>query len=350
VAHDRRGRRPDHRSVPVLVPISPATAAWLLDPSDPTVRRLARARIGLLDEAAGPPADPPGPAPATADEPWVRALLAPHVREPSRVPGAVVHPYQKWRGAHWRLVSLAELDANPSEPAVAAAIERDEAAVQAWLTGPARLARARPVRGRARICGSQEGNVAWAGIRLGLASDVRIELAVERLVGWQWPDGGWNCDVRPEVVHSSFNETWPALRALAAYARARPRAPLGAAAAAGAQRAASFLLDHRVVCSHRTGRLAQPVFDGQRWPAYWHYDRLAGLRVLADAGRLGDPGAATALDDLRAAAGPDGRWRPSGRWWRRPGSSGANVEAVDWGAGGEAKMVTLLALEVLAAA
>jgi hypothetical protein len=27
----------------------------------------------------------------------------------------------------------------------------------------------------------------------------------------------------------------------------------------------------------------------------------------------------------------DGAWRVEGKWWKRPGSKGSNVEAVDWG-------------------
>jgi hypothetical protein len=129
-----------------------------------------------------------------------------------------------------------------------------------------------------------------------------------------------------------------------------PDGPLAADARAGALRAAELLLEHRVVMSHRTGKLAEPTFDGLRWPPYWHYDRLVGLRVLAEAGVVRDPRAAEALGELRAAAGPDGRWKPDRRWWRRPGAGGSGVEVVDWGAEGEAKLVTLHALEVLAAA
>ncbi len=41
------------------------------------------------------------------------------------------HPYAKWGGAHWRLVSLVELGVPPGEPRCVAAA----ATVLAWLTG-----------------------------------------------------------------------------------------------------------------------------------------------------------------------------------------------------------------------
>jgi hypothetical protein len=88
-----------------------------------------------------------------------------------------------------------------------------------------------------------------------------------------------------------------------------------------------------------------------RWPPYWHYDRLVGLRMLHAAGRLSDPRTADALDDLRAARSPDGTWHADKRYWKAPRSSAATyLEAVDWTIDGERKMLTLQALEVLAAA
>jgi hypothetical protein len=319
-------------------PIDPATAAWLLDPAWPTVRRLARTRLGLATDEAGPPP------PAIADEPWVRALIT--------QPRSSVHPYAKWAGPHWRLGSLAELDADPASPEVASFVGPAFDAVAGWLEAPGRIARAdRQVRGRSRICGSQEGLAAWAAIRLGLGEDPRVAAGIERLLRWQWPDGGWNCDKRPEASHSSFNESWGAVRALAAFGDRYPGSALGRDARTAADRAAEFLLEHRVVRSHTTGELAHPNVDGMRWPPYWHYDRLVGLRVLLAAGRLADGRTAEALDELRSARRPDGTWRPDRRYWKAPSSTAPTwVEAVDWTAEGERRMVTLQALEVLAAA
>ena len=48
---------------------------------------------------------------------------------------------------------------------------------------------------RARFCASMEGNAIWYSIRLGLDDERTAQLA-QRLVRWQWPDGGWNCDDR----------------------------------------------------------------------------------------------------------------------------------------------------------
>ena len=78
---------------------------------------------------------------------------------------------------------------------------------------------ARPIDGRVRICGSKEGLALWAAATIGLGSASQLEELAAHLVAWQWPDGGWNCDVRPAARHASFNESWGPLLGLAAYRR-----------------------------------------------------------------------------------------------------------------------------------
>ena len=67
------------------------------------------------------------------------------------------------------------------------------------------------MRGRYRRCASQQGNALYAIVTLGLA-DERTEALVERLLHWQWPDGGWNCDKDPNADTSSFMETLTPMR------------------------------------------------------------------------------------------------------------------------------------------
>lgn len=284
-------------------------------------------------------------------DPLVAPLLVDQLR-PS-VAGAVpVHPYKKWGGAHWRLVDMAELGLDIETPGAALAIDSALAATTAWLGNPARLRRARPIDGRARICGSQEGHALWAACHVGLGEDRRVADLVARLVSWQWPDGGWNCDPRPGVTHASFNETWAPGRGLAAYARLGGDGSLRSRAVAAAERSAEFILRHRVLLSERSETVAADSFARIHWPPYWHYDLLAGLRTLAEIGRrhLSDKRATDAVQRLLDLRGPDGRWSASERWWHGPEATGANVAVVAWGAEGERRMLTLLAADVLLAA
>lgn len=229
-----------------------------------------------------------------------------------------VHPYAKWRGAFWRLLSLVDLGVEPGHPGAVAAAEQ----ALEWVADPERLAEVHALRidGRVRRHASQEGRALQVCLDLGLRGDPRLDALAESLVETQWPDGGWNCDRHRETTHSSFHESWGPILGLARY---------GADAAVA--RGAEFLLQHRVVFSHRTGQPAHPVFLKLHFPAYWHYDLLAGLRALAAADALSDSRTGDALDLLESKRLPDGTWRTEGKWWRRPASNGSNVEAVDWG-------------------
>jgi hypothetical protein len=226
------------------------------------------------------------------------------------------HPYGKWRGAFWRLAALVELGVGAGHEGAPPAAEQS----LAWLADPRRLnrIRKRTIEGRVRRCATQDGLGLYACCRLGLV-DERMDILAESLVETQWPDGGWNCDVRPAASHSSFHETWGPILGLAAYGASEPAA-----------RGAEFLLRHRVVFSERTGRLAHPIFLSLRYPSYWHYDVLVGLTTLARSVGLRDPRAADGLDLLESKRFPDGTWHCEGKWWKRPGSKGSNVEAVDW--------------------
>lgn len=247
-----------------------------------------------------------------------------------------VHAYGKWRGAFWRLASLVELDAHRS-----AGTDRDVEQVLDWLANPRRLRSFPTLEGRVRRCASQDGMGLYVACKLGV-QDERLQTIAASLVASQWPDGGWNCDRRPAAAHSSFNETWGPTLGLAAFARTSG----DDSARSAAEAAAEFLLAHRVYQSHRTGKPANAAVLKLRFPPYWHYDVLVGLVTLARSVGLADSRSGDALDLVESRRGPDGTWRTEGRWWKRPGSKGSNVEAVDWGDTAD-ELLTARALEVL---
>jgi len=247
-----------------------------------------------------------------------------------------VHPYGKWRGAFWRLASLVELGVTRNDSIDAAADS-----VLAWLANPRRLRSFPTLEGRVRRCASQDGLALYVLSTLGF-EDERLQILAESVVASQWPDGGWNCDRRPAAAHSSFNETWGPTLGLAAHGRA-----VGdRRATVAAETAAEFLLRHQVFQSHRTGEPAHPALLNLRFPPYWHYDVLVGLVTLTRSVGLDDRRVAAALDLVESRRLPDGTWRTEGKWWKRPGSKGSNVEAVDWGDTAN-ELLTDRALEVL---
>jgi hypothetical protein len=235
--------------------------------------------------------------------------------------GFCVHPYSKWTGSHWRLVSLVELGVSASDRAARAAAED----VLRWIAAPSQPL---IINGRERRHASMEGNALAVCCRLGMARDRRVRHLVDVLLGAQWADGGWNCDRKPKANHSSFHESLAPIWGLVEYHHARGDSEaLGAA-----QRAGELLLSHRTYLSSSTGEPIHPEWTHIHWPHYWHYDFFHGLRALAALGRLGDPRAADALALLRSHQRPDGTWRDGGRrYWSRPGRATSNVEVVDWG-------------------
>jgi hypothetical protein len=311
------------------VTVTASAVEWLLDSNEPGI--VFQAKRDLLGEE-----DPPEAA-SVLEGPKVRTLLAGQQADG----GFGVHAYGKWGGAHWRLVSLVELGVPAKEPRCLAAAET----VLAWLTGDGHRRGIPTIDGLVRRCASQEGNALAVCCRLGLADDPRVRLLAESLIEWQWSDGGWNCDRNASGYRSSFHESLPPMWGLHEYAVATG----DQAAREASRRTAELFLEHRLFRRLSDGAPIHPSFVTLHHPPFWHYDVLQALVVLARMGLAGDPRAADGLDLLQERRLGDGRWRPGGRWWRSPASSGSNVEVVDWGSGPN-EMLTLNALRVLRAA
>ena len=308
-------------------PRTHAAVTWLLNSGEPAIRLMTRRDV--LGERADEDA-----AQVLAGA-KVTALLAGQRSDG----GFGVHPYRKWTGAHWRLVSLTELAIPPREPRAAAAAGH----VLAWLASPAR--RVLVTGGLARSHASIEGNALAACCRLGLAADPRVRSLAEALISWQWPDGGWNCDPAAAGRRSSFHESLAPAWGLHEYSQATG----DPASRDAADRTADLFLDHRLFRSLATGQVIHQAWLAPRYPPYWHYDILQALLVLSRMGKAGDPRASDALDELQRRRLPDGRWQPGGRWWKPPGST-VTPEVVDWGRSGPNEMITLNALRALQAA
>src|SRR5271168_4672634 len=137
--------------------------------------------------------------------------------------------YANWRGAHWTLAMLAEICYPTGDESL---MPMREQVLDYWLghqfymevesktaVPKNRSGEGVPViQGRYRRCASQQGNALYSITRLGLA-DKRSDALAERLMHWQWPDGGWNCDRRPSAHISSFNESLLPMLGLAAHAK-----------------------------------------------------------------------------------------------------------------------------------
>ena len=178
-----------------------------------------------------------------------------------------------------------------------------------------------------------------------MAGDDRVRRLAQDLIASQWPDGGWNCDRRPAARHSSFHESLPPMWGLTEFSRATGDED----ALTAARRTAELFLQHRILFSHRTGKVGNPAWLRFRYPAYWHYDVVQSLLKLGGLGLLGDPRASDALDLVESKRRPDSAWSVDGTYWRR-GRTGSGIEVVNWGSSGPNEILTLNATRVLVAA
>ncbi len=258
------------------------------------------------------------------------------------------HPYSKWDGAHWVLVTLADLNYPPGDLALAPLREQ----VLAWLFSEQhqRQLQQRTIAGRVRAHASFEGNAIYALRKLGLA-DRRVDVLVERLLAWQWPDGGWNCDLNPDARTSSFTETLVPLRGLALFGKQTGNAEVAQAV----RRAAEVFLARCLFRRQTTGAPISERFLRLHYPCYWHYDVLFGLTVLDEAGYLGDPRCREALDLLQSKRLPDGGF-PAEERYHRPTPSPAKGSPrlpisgrspVDWGGTSRRRLNPFVTIEAL---
>lgn len=253
------------------------------------------------------------------------------------------HAYAKWVGAFWTLLILSDIGYPAGDQALIPL--RDQ--VLDWLLSLKHLNKVPLINERWRRCACQEASIALAMLKLGIVDD-RITLIIDNLLKWQWPDGGWNCDNKPAASHSSFHETWLPLRAMQAYFAATG----SLRAAESMEKASEVFLSHRLFMKRGDPLVVLTEFTRAAYPAYWHYDFLVGLKVMAETGRLSDPRCRDALDLLESKRLPDGGFRAEVKYYRVSEGKveGSGVSFVDWGGVSERKMnewVTVTALSVL---
>jgi len=177
------------------------------------------------------------------------------------------------------------------------------------------------------------GRVLAIGAYFGEASD-RL---VNRLLGEQLSDGGWNCDAPPSV-RSSFNSTICVLEGLLEYETATgPRSDITAARL----RAQEYLLERRLFRRLSTGQIIKPQWTQISFPTRWHYDILWGLDCLRRAGVAPDVRMAEAIDLVQQKRDELGRWP-----LENPHAGPVYFE-MEGGAGEPSRWNTLRALRVL---
>lgn len=184
------------------------------------------------------------------------------------------------------------------------------------------------------------GQVGVAGAYFG--QDVRG--IVQRLLGEQLPDGGWNCEAPNRSRRSSFNTTICVLEALLEYERAGGQSPQVTEARFRGQ---EYLLERRLFRRRSTGEAIQRDRKGNTawtsfaFPTWWHYDVLRGLEYLRRVGVTPDERVNEAIELVRSKRDSNGRWPLE---VRHPGRMPVEMEEE---AGRPSRWNTLRALRVL---
>jgi len=161
---------------------------------------------------------------------------------------------------------------------------------------------------------------------------------VDRLLGEQLEDGGWNCWAPENSRVSSFHSTINVLEGFLEYERTVGPAP---AVAAARQRGEEYLLERRLFRSLRTGQVINPDWSQFSFPTRWYYDVLRGLEYLRAALPAPDERCAEAIELVLQKRQPDGRWLLESP---HPGDEHFDM---DPGAGQPSRWITLRALRVL---
>jgi hypothetical protein len=180
------------------------------------------------------------------------------------------------------------------------------------------------------------GNVVATGAYFG--EDVTP--LVERLLGEQLPDGGWNCEVENGATVSSFGTTINVVEGLLAYERAIGD---GSGSVGEARhRGDEYLLERRLFRRKSTDEIIDQAWLQLSFPHWYHYDILRALDYFRDAGH--DP----ADERISEAVGVIERLRlPDGRWPLQNVHAGASHLQMEEDEGTPSRWNTLRAMRVL---
>jgi len=184
------------------------------------------------------------------------------------------------------------------------------------------------------------GQVAASGAYFGQD----VQSIIDRLLGEQLADGGWNCEAPNGSMRSSFNTTICVIEALLEHERAGGGSP---ALTAARLRGQEYLLERRLFRRRSTGEMIErdrkgdAVWTRFAFPTWWHYDVLRGLEYLRRAGVAPDERVVEAIELVASKRGGDGRWPLATQY---PGKMPVET---DEGEGQPSRWNTLRALRVL---
>lgn len=161
---------------------------------------------------------------------------------------------------------------------------------------------------------------------------------IDRLLGEQLADGGWNCEAENRSIRSSFNTTICVLEGLLEYELAGGGDTIVREARLRGQ---EYLLERQLFLRQSTGEVVNPAWLRFSFPNWWHYDVLRGLDYLRKAQIMPDKRLQKAVDLVRS------KRRRDGRWLLEHQHEGRMLIEVNEGVGQPSRWITLKALRIL---
>jgi len=267
--------------------ISPSLERWLMDGSDPAVRRRF-----LLDLKGRNPASPEIRAldREMLEQGWLHDILALQQSEgqwnsPVTTPHELYAP--KYISTNFSLLVLADLGATRETPGISKAVEllwSREGGPEGGYGGS-----------NSEVCFT--GNALRMFLQLGYADDPRLQRMIDWLCAAQKADGGWHC-------FPSDTGTLDCWEALAAFARL-PTNLRSERVTSAIARGAEFYLKRELL---HEGSDPYAPWTRLHYPVHYYYDYLVGLDVLARLGFARDPRLEPLLDRLESRRDQEGRW------------------------------------------
>jgi len=260
---------------------------WLLD-SDPAIRWQA-----MRDLTDAPSDQVSAERARVATEGWGARLLALRRADGLWDSGT---PEPEWVSL-LALLMLRDmgLDASSEEARNAIGLVRDNAT---WHSRG-------PWHGTPVFAGEVEPCINGRVVTVGAYFGQDVTGIVERLLGEQMVDGGWNCEQENGSTRGSFHTTINVLEGLLEHERATGGS---AAATAARERGQEYLLERRMLRRLSSGELIDSAFTQFSFPTGWHYDALRGLDYLREAGVTPDARVAEAIELVRSKRDAEGRW------------------------------------------
>ena len=257
---------------------------WLLD-TDPAIRWQV-----MRDVTAAPEDAVVAERARVATEGWGAQLVA--LQGPDGQWGGGTY-FPAWTATAWTLMQLRDLGLDPMSAAARRAV--------ALVRENSRWEHKR----EPFFAGEVEPCINGMTLAIGAYFGEDVRAIVDRLLGEQMGDGGWNCEQENGSTRGSFHSTIDVLEGLLEYERATGGSPEVTAARLRGQ---EYLLERRMLRRRSTGEVIDPAWTQFSYPTRYLYDVLRGLDYLRGAGVVPDERAAEAIDLVESKRDADGRW------------------------------------------